>query len=223
MALIASLGERNAAAQSANEVREALEHAKDGTMQLTLPGEDEPKLDRPVKKGSFVPRQPEKQDATSPEWSELTSMLTWMVVICAGTLATSRFSAGMTWPWTKPLLRAQEDGRPYVPPPESQALLALSDGLSRNGHHAEAMHQLLVGSIHILRQRLDETISTSLTSREVARALALPADERAALTQFVTLVERSWFGTTVAGSDTYGSCRACFLKFTAASTVAEPV
>lgn len=82
-----------------------------------------------------------------------------------------------------------------------------ADEMAAAGNYAEAMHLLLLQGVNELRLRLDISIASSLTSREIARQVELSAHGRQMFMDMVQRVEISYFGSYQAGPDDYWACR----------------
>jgi hypothetical protein len=97
-----------------------------------------------------------------------------------------------------------------VKPGAQTMILGAADQLAAEGRFAEAMHMLLLDGLAHMRQRLDQQLSDSLTSREILRSTNLPAEARAALQDVVARVEPTYFGEYPAAAADYGACRESF-------------
>jgi len=98
------------------------------------------------------------------------------------------------------------DGRAGTP----AAALGAADQLAAEGRFVEAMHVLLLQSLAAIRERLDEQLSDSLTSREILRSTRLPDAGRTPLRDIVSRVELTYFGAQPAALADYVACRASF-------------
>ena len=89
-------------------------------------------------------------------------------------------------------------------------VLGAADELAADGRFVEAMHVLLLQGLADIRQRLDEQLADSLTSREILRSTRLSETGRAALRDIVNRVEWTYFGEHPAALPDYVACRASF-------------
>ncbi len=89
-----------------------------------------------------------------------------------------------------------------------------ADDLAQQGSFAEAMHVLLLQSVGEMRQRLDISIASSLTSREILHRIGLPPAGRAALADIISRVEISYFGSHQPQAEEYDICRRSFMALT---------
>jgi hypothetical protein len=91
-----------------------------------------------------------------------------------------------------------------------------ADQLAFEGRYAEAIHTLLLRTVHELASQNLVRVTPSMTSREVLAKVPMLGDARAALADLVTAVEVTWFGDDVPGEADYARCRAHFELFAAA-------
>ena len=92
----------------------------------------------------------------------------------------------------------------------ARSWLEEADALARDGRFAEAIHHLLFRSIEDIAQRRPKLVRPALTSRELARAEALPDSVRDLFARISALVERSLFGGRSVGSEDWQSARAAY-------------
>lgn len=91
-----------------------------------------------------------------------------------------------------------------------------ADELAAQARYADAIHTLLLRTLHELAsQRLVQVIP-AMTSREILTRVALVGDARAALADLIVAVEQTWFGDDVPQLADYQRCRAQFDRFAAA-------
>jgi hypothetical protein len=95
--------------------------------------------------------------------------------------------------------------------------LALADEWAAAGRYGAAMHQVLLAAVATLAPRLAHRAPDSLTSWELLNAAALQADQRAALRDVVSRVDRAWFGKQPAALADYQAVRISYRSFTAAA------
>lgn len=82
-----------------------------------------------------------------------------------------------------------------------------ADELANQGSFAEAMHILLLQSVSELRRRLDISIASSLTSREILHRVGLSPEGRDFFADIVGSVEISYFGPHEPSEEEYLACR----------------
>jgi hypothetical protein len=114
-----------------------------------------------------------------------------------------RFGAG-TQAW------AEQEGEPSPTPGNEALLLEAADELAAAGRFVEAMHVLLLQGLGYIRQRLNQQLSDSLTSREILYSTNLPQGARAPLRDVIARVELTYFGERPAGLADYTACRESF-------------
>lgn len=95
-----------------------------------------------------------------------------------------------------------------------------ADIYAERGDYAEAMHVLLLQSVSELRRRLDVSIASSLTSREILRHIGLSAQSHAMFSDIIGRVEVSYFGNYRPGPQDYQACRRSYEGL--AASLAEP-
>jgi hypothetical protein len=88
--------------------------------------------------------------------------------------------------------------------------LARAERFAQQGSFVEAMHELLLEGFREIRERANERLADSLTSREILRTTVLPEPGRAALRAIVTRVEWTYFGEHAATLADYRACRDSF-------------
>ncbi|WP_265312366.1 MULTISPECIES: DUF4129 domain-containing protein [Sphingomonas] len=103
---------------------------------------------------------------------------------------------------------AEEIWAPEAGP--ARAWLEEADALAAEGHYAEAVHHLLFRSVEDIARRRPQLVRPALTSRELARAEALPPAVRGLFASIAALVERSLFGGRPVGGDDWRVARAAY-------------
>ena len=88
-----------------------------------------------------------------------------------------------------------------------------ADDLAARGEYAEAIHTLLLRTMHELARSSQVRVERSHTSREILRRVALAPDARDALGVLITYVELTHFGDEPAGANDYQRCREQFHVF----------
>ncbi|MDQ3301236.1 MAG: DUF4129 domain-containing protein [Myxococcota bacterium] len=115
-----------------------------------------------------------------------------------------------------------------LPPEEAEAKAAAqahaiidkplgdADELAARGEFAEAIHTLLLRTLHELARSAMVRVERSHTSREILARVPLIADAREALAGLITAVELTHFGDDPAGAADYARCREQFNRFATA-------
>jgi len=92
----------------------------------------------------------------------------------------------------------------------ARAWLEEADALAREGRYAEAVRHLLFRSIEDLARRRPRLVRPALTSRELARAPALPERARLLFARIAAAVERSLFGGRPVDAGEWREARAAY-------------
>ena len=186
--------------------------------QTTLPDQDAARPG-PVRLGA-----PRDSSAGTGTWRDpeapgvlgsLISLLMWGCVFVAIALAAFWLA--------RELLKYTEDVE--LPPagagPADQAATAAildlplgdADELARRGEYAEAIHTLLLRTLHELVRSAAVTVGRSHTSREILARVPVLADARQALAGLIAAVELTHFGDAPATAADYERCRQQFHRF----------
>ena len=88
-----------------------------------------------------------------------------------------------------------------------------ADELAARGEFAEAIHTLLLRTLHELARSAMVRVERSHTSREILARVPLATDAREALSVLITYVELTHFGDDPAGAADYAKCREQFNRF----------
>jgi hypothetical protein len=113
--------------------------------------------------------------------------------------------------------KLSEPGREWRPGPEqARVLLADADRLAADGLFVEAAHLILLRSIEDIHARRPGALAVSLTSRDIARAPALPPLVREVFSGIADAVEQSLFGGRPLDRDGFVRCRQAYEAFTRA-------
>ncbi|TPE63933.1 DUF4129 domain-containing protein [Sandaracinobacter neustonicus] len=120
--------------------------------------------------------------------------------------------------WRLPLFRrkaaADEPDEGWRPDEAgARALLAEADSLAESGRFGEAVHALLLKCLEELERLRPGLLRPALTSREIARAPALPASPRTALSAIVATVERAIFASRPISQADWDVCRDAYGRF----------
>lgn len=105
----------------------------------------------------------------------------------------------------------EEDWTPAAGP--ARQWLNEADRLAEAGRYAEAVHHLLLRSVEDIGQRRPRLLRPALTSRDLARAEAIPSGPRGLFSDLAAIVERSLFGGAPVGADEWGRCREAYADF----------
>lgn len=92
-------------------------------------------------------------------------------------------------------------------------LLIEADALAARGLYAEAVHLLLLHSVHDIEKRQPRALRGSLTTREIAALRILPDAARPAFALIGRVVERSLFGGAAVDSGDFSDCRRAYEAF----------
>jgi hypothetical protein len=109
------------------------------------------------------------------------------------------------------LRQADAGWRPTVE--KARALLSDADRLAAEGRYAEAAHLILNRSIDDFAGRRPGAVKPALTSRDLARAEAMPPEARATFAVIAEVVERSLFGGRPVDAARFAACRQAYEDF----------
>ena len=159
--------------------------------------------------GSFIPDAPYAR------------ILLWSVLIAGlvaiGWMIWTRMQEGA---WRMPRLRrsrmpemieAEEEWQPEAAP--VRAWLEEADRLAEEGLYAEAAHHLLLRSVEDIGRRRPGLVQPAITSRDLARASAVPQRARQLFSGIAAVVERSLFGGRAVDAQDWAECRAAYADF----------
>ncbi len=88
-----------------------------------------------------------------------------------------------------------------------------ADALAERGQYGEAVHHLLLRSVEDIAERRPHLVRPALTSRDLARATAIPERPRHLFATLAAVVERSLFGGRAVDGETWTRCRAAYADF----------
>lgn len=184
-------------------------------------GEPNRRLDRRIDPRTGRPRDladraPTADRAPAGPLAELASFLLWGLVAVAAVIlgvALYRQASGYVG-----------DDAPAPERPATDAQLAAvierprddADELASQGRYADAIHILLLRTLHELASQHLVRVTPAMTSREILARVSLLGDAREALAGLIVAVEQTWFGDAVPTADDYARCRAQFDRFAAA-------
>ncbi len=148
--------------------------------------------------------------------SGLATMLLWALVLTAAVviaLGLYRQIAGYTGEDAPAPSRKRTDEQlaAVIERPRDDA-----DELAARGQFADAIHTLLLRTLHELASQNLVRVTPAMTSREILARVALLGDARDALSGLIIAVEQTWFGDDVPQLEDYQRCRAQFDHFAAA-------
>ncbi|MEA3052553.1 MAG: hypothetical protein QOG72_1456 [Sphingomonadales bacterium] len=92
----------------------------------------------------------------------------------------------------------------------ARSWLREADALAAQGRYSEAVRHLLFRSIEDIGRRRPRLVRPALTSRELARAEALPPPARSLFARIAGLVERSLFGGRAVEAGDWSEARAAY-------------
>ncbi|HVV84313.1 MAG TPA: DUF4129 domain-containing protein [Kofleriaceae bacterium] len=220
-----------AEAPGSGSVGRELEHALGDSHQRDLPGVDpqapearddlehDADLDRlHGRRDDPADRAPEA-DGGAPvgPLSSVASMLLWGLVIAASlVMAMAIYRQVSDYTSDEPL--------PDTPRTATDAQLAAvverprddADELAAEGRFADAIHTLLLRTLHELASQNLVRVTRAMTSREILARVSLLGEAREALAGLIVAVEQTWFGDDVPQLADYQRCRAQFDLFAAA-------
>jgi len=150
--------------------------------------------------------------------SSLMSLLMWGCVIVGGALIAF---------WIARELASDTEEAP-LPAEDAEAAVAAAtraiierplgdaDELAARGQYAEAIHTLLLRTLHELARSAMVRVAAADTSREILARVPLLAESRDALAGLIVAVELTHFGDEPANASDYARCRQQFHVFAAA-------
>ncbi|MDR1488040.1 MAG: hypothetical protein LBT62_08645 [Deltaproteobacteria bacterium] len=112
----------------------------------------------------------------------------------------------------------QEPGQTSLDPAALAKIQKQADELADDGLYIEAMHSLLLSTIEELKNQMNSSLPSSLTSREIVNNLGLSPGPAENMSRIVEKVELCWFGNFIPKKEDYLQCRSLFDKFKAALT-----
>ncbi len=189
----------------AQEAREAA-HKAAGSLGLQT------ELPASAHKNEPLPSESLSVPFISPDIARLVlwAALAVVVLVILMTIRDNLWSASRS----RPLSRAEEEAAPAAMAARMDKAQIEADELARRGDFAEAIHVLLLQSVGELRQRLDVTIATSLTSREILHRVGLSPEGRVGFADIIGRVEISYFGSHQPDEQDYLDCRRSFEALT---------
>ncbi|MBX9881878.1 MAG: DUF4129 domain-containing protein [Sphingomonas sp.] len=144
-------------------------------------------------------------------WGLIALVVGLAVMLIVQRLRTGQWRLPRRAPRTAPVI--EEDGwQPEAMP--VRRWLEEAEALAAAGRYAEAAHHLLRRSIDDIAARRPQLVQPALTSRELARAEAVPAPARGLFAGIAGLVERSLFGGRAVSAEDWRQARDAYARFT---------
>jgi hypothetical protein len=160
-------------------------------------------------------RELRRRDDDDGPMGDLMTVLMWGLLAVALGLAAFWFVSEFAKPASDVALPGEEqDDRVAA---ATQAIIAKplddADVLASQGQFVEAIHTLLLRTLHELARSAMVRVERSHTSREILARVPLLADAREALSVLITYVELTHFGDEPATAADYTKCREQFNRF----------
>jgi hypothetical protein len=151
----------------------------------------------------------------------LTILFAAGALLIAWLLVTRLREHGWRWPWYRrqpidPDEAANLEWRPDAAP--ARAWLEEADALAAEGRFAEALHCLLLRSVHDMARRRPQVVRPALTARELASSPLLPERARGLFSRLAAEVERSLFGRRPVAAPEWADARAAYSEYALAGT-----
>jgi Domain of unknown function (DUF4129) len=208
-----SAGARSDAQRRGDEIDEAREAVIDSDYQTRMPDDT---FERAMARhrDDSEERERDKDDTRlrlEVRRSSVMRLVVWGLVIVAGGL-------GVVW-----LASALRRGREHaIPAPVARARptaaildkpLDDADELARGGAYGDAIHTLLLRTLHELARSAEVRVAPAMTSREILARVGLADDARDALANLIGAVEVTHFRGDAADAADYDRCRDQFHRF----------
>ena len=151
--------------------------------------------------------------------SGLLTMLMWGLIAVGVGLLIFWFVSEMSKSDNDVSLPAEDDSDAKVAAATAAIIdkpLGDADDLAARGEFAEAIHTLLLRTLHELARNAAVRVERSHTSREILRRVPLATDAKEALSMLITYVELTHFGDDPANAADYAKCREQFNRFATA-------
>jgi hypothetical protein len=215
IAVLGSTGLSLAATDRGESVDEAREAVLDADFQPRMPDDtvDHAMTQHRDDPGEHPARE---QDDTRlrlsiHERSSVARLVVWGLVIIAGSLGIA---------WLASALRGGREHSVAAPVPSARPTAAIlerplddAEQLARDGAYADAIHTLLLRTLHELARSADLRVGPAMTSREILALIGLGRDARDALASLIGAVEITYFRGDPATSTDYDRCRDQFHRF----------
>lgn len=151
--------------------------------------------------------------------SSLVTFLMWGLVVVTAVLGASWLATELSRYTGDPELSPEAEARDRMQAAAAAIIerpLGDADELAGRGEFAEAIHTLLLRTLHELAHSAAVRVAPAMTSREILARVPLLADARSALAGLITAVEITHFGDEPANAADYERCRQQFHVFAAA-------
>jgi hypothetical protein len=151
--------------------------------------------------------------------SGLLTMFMWGLIAVGAGLLIFWFVSEMAKGDSDVALPAEDDSDAAVKAATAAIIdkpLGDADDLAARGEYAEAIHTLLLRTLHELARNAAVRVERSHTSREILRRVPLATDAEEALSMLITYVELTHFGDDPANAADYAKCREQFNRFATA-------
>ena len=208
----------------AARIERARQQVLDDSYQADLPGWGSGSAAEQARRGPVEREREERIDARehidSTGGSRMATVVLWGLVIVFGALIAFWLASELARFGGDAELPLEDDDAQARLQAASAAIidrpLGDADELARRGEFAEAIHTLLLRTLHELARNAAVRIVPAMTSREVLARVPLLADSRSALAGLITAVEITYFGDEPANAADYERCRQQFHVFAAA-------
>jgi hypothetical protein len=219
IAVLGSAGGSLAATDRSTEGQESIEEARDAVLdadyQPQMPDDafDHVTIRQRDEPGEHPAREEDdtRLRLSIHERSSVARLVVWGLVIVAG---------GLGIAWLASALRRGRDHSIATPVARAKPTPAIlerplddADELARDGAYADAIHTLLLRTLHELARSADVRVAPAMTSREILGCVGLARDARDALASLIGAVEVTYFRGDAATPADYDRCRDQFHQF----------
>jgi hypothetical protein len=196
-----------------------------GSAQAAGPGSQDPRLrQRPPREGArrIDTREYQERERAREEAGPVSGLLTmfmWGLLAVGLGLLIFWFVSEFAKSDADVALPVEDDSDAKVKAQTAAIIdrpLGDADDLAARGEFAEAIHTLLLRTLHELARSAMVRVERSHTSREILRRVPLAADAKEALSMLITYVELTHFGDDPANAADYAKCREQFNRFATA-------
>lgn len=197
-----------------NENKQNFDQAYDALIESERFQTEMPRLEIPE------PEPPPEWLANFLQWLEglgpVWEGIFWILAVGIGGLILYSIARAIYFRFTdrQPAIDDEDDSESWRPEASAaRGLLGDADALAREGRFAEAVHLLLHRSIADIEDRLPDFLRPALTSRDIARAEALPSPARSAFSSIAGIVERGIFAARPVDEQGWSEARAAYEQF----------
>ncbi|HEX3479536.1 MAG TPA: DUF4129 domain-containing protein [Kofleriaceae bacterium] len=151
--------------------------------------------------------------------SSVMTFVMWALVVVAAVLLASWLASELSRYGGDAELAVDPDARERMQAASAAIIerpLGDADELAGRREFAEAIHTLLLRTLHELARSAALRVAPAMTSREILARVPLVADARSALAGLITAVEITHFGDEPANAADYERCRQQFTMFAVA-------